>query len=447
MGAGFAGLLAARVLADRFERVLVLERDALPDRPGPRPGVPQGRHLHTLMPGGLELAEHYLPGLGDDLEARGAVRLRFGQDMTIIRPEGRSYMAAAFRAEPLVTGIEYFAMSRDLLEYAVRARVEGLPGVEVRGGGTVRGPRTVDGGVAGVVLDGGEEIAADLVVDAAGRPGRSLAWLADLGFEPPAESVVHCDFAYASAVLAPSDPDALPGFGVLVLPDPAGATPGRGGYVTRIEGGRWLAGLGGRLGDHPPADPSAWREFGRTLASPDWDELVGTARVVDGPTAFRFPSSVRRHLEQLERFPEGLVPLGDALCHVNPLYGHGMSSAAGQVRALEQVLEGRDRRSGNLDGLAREFFPGAFEVTRAPWAVAAGSDFLSSGTTGDFPDEEFANLMRLVQLGSLIDGDADAAALFVDLLSLRRPWSALEESPWRERLSPESTGVGATAGS
>ena len=69
MGAGFAGLLAARVLADHFDRVLVLERDELPDRPGPRPGVPQGRHLHTLMPGGLELAEHYLPGLGDDLAA------------------------------------------------------------------------------------------------------------------------------------------------------------------------------------------------------------------------------------------------------------------------------------------------------------------------------------------------------------------------------------------
>ena len=84
---------------------------------------------------------------------------------------------------------------------------------------------------------------------------------------------------------------------------------------------------------------------------------------------------------------------------------------------------------------------GAFEATRAPWALAAGSDFLSSGTTGDFPDDEFANLMRLVQLGTLIDGDADAAALFVDEFGLRRPWSAREESPWRERLSPEPAGV------
>jgi predicted flavoprotein YhiN len=33
VGASMAGMLAARVLADTFERVTVLERDALPDGP------------------------------------------------------------------------------------------------------------------------------------------------------------------------------------------------------------------------------------------------------------------------------------------------------------------------------------------------------------------------------------------------------------------------------
>lgn len=439
MGAGMAGLLAARVLTDHYERVTVLERDHLPTVPVPRAGVPQGRHLHTLLPGGLELAEGWFPGLMDELVAAGAHPMRFGQDVVVHRPEGPSYLAAVYRAEPLDTGIRYLSMSRALVEHVVRSRVAALPGVEIRERTAVYGPRMELDAVQGVVLEGGERVAADLVIDAAGRPGRSLGWLAGLGFRPPVESVVHCDFAYASAVLRPDDPGALPGGGVLVLPDPTGPVPSRGGYVTRIEGGLWLAGLGGRSGDHPPVDTAGWRAFGRTLSSTAWDDLVVSATLLEGPVPFRYPRSVRRHVEQLDRFPDGLLPLGDTVCHVNPLYGHGMSSAAGQARVLEQVLDDRTRRGVGTDGMAREFFAGTAEVVRAPWALAAGSDFLTAGTTGDFPVEEAENLMRLLQLGTMVDHDAHAASLFVDLSTLRRPWSTLEESPWRERLSPQMT--------
>jgi 2-polyprenyl-6-methoxyphenol hydroxylase-like FAD-dependent oxidoreductase len=239
-------------------------------------------------------------------------------------------------------------------------------------------------------------------------------------------------------VLLPSDAGLLAGGGMLVLPDPASATPTRGGYLTPIEHGLWIAGLGGRSGDYPPTDPAAWLEFGRTLATPEWAELVGTAGIVDGPRAFRYPSSVRRQFGRLHRFPSGLLVLGDAVSHANPLYGHGMSAAAGQAHVFDQVLEDRDRRGLDLGGTAPEFFAGAQEVTRAPWAMAAGSDFLSAGTTGDFPADEMENLLRLVELSTLVDSDADAASLFVDVFSLRRPWSTLETSPWRDRLTPQT---------
>ena len=444
VGAGVAGLLAARVLSDHFDRVTVLDRDRLPDAPTTRAGVPQGRHLHTLLPGGLELTAGQFPGLVEELIAGGAVAMRFGQDLVVHRPEGRSYLVAVHRSEPLVTGISYLSMSRGLLEYTVRERVRERANVEVRGQAVVRGPLSEGGAVRGVVLEGGEQVPADLVVDAAGRPGRSLGWLDVLGTEQPEVSVVHCDFAYSSAILRPADADALAGGGMLVLPDPASATPTRGGYVTRIEGGLWIAGLGGRSGDYPPTEPAAWRAFGRTLSAPDWDRLVGTAEVVDGPSAFRYPSSVRRHFERLDRFPDGLLAIGDAVSHANPLYGHGMSAAAGQARVLDQVLDDRERRGGDLAGMAHEFFVGVHEVTRAPWALAAGSDFLSAGTTGDFPDEEFENLLRFVELGRLVDADADAASLLVDLFTLRRPWSMLESSPWRDRLSSQLTGTPVT---
>ena len=439
IGSGIAGLLAARVLADHVDRVTVLDRDLLPDGPTARDGVPQGRHLHTLLPGGLELISEQFPGLVDELVAGGAVPLRFGQDVVFHRTEGRSYLVAVHRPEPLVTGVSYLSMSRGLLEHVLRKRVRGLPGVEVRDRAVVRGPLADGAAVRGVVLEGDRRVDADLVVDATGRPARSIGWLDGLGFEAPVESVIHCDFAYSSAVLQPSDDGLLAGGGMLVLPDPSSAFPTRGGYLTRIEGGLWIAGLGGRSGDYPPTDPTAWLEFGRTLDTPEWAALVGTAEIVDGPRAFRYPSSVRRHFERLDRFPSGLLVLGDAVSHVNPLYGHGMSAAAGQARVLDQVLGDRDRRGLDLAGTAPEFFVGAQEVTRAPWAMAAGSDFLSPGTTGDFPADEMENLLRLVELSRLVDSDADAASLFVDVFTLRRPWSTLETSPWRDRLTPQTT--------
>ena len=72
LGAGMAGLLAARVLAGHFDQVTVVDRDRLPDRPAFRRGVPQSRHLHVLLGRGLECLEQLFPGFEADLVAAGA---------------------------------------------------------------------------------------------------------------------------------------------------------------------------------------------------------------------------------------------------------------------------------------------------------------------------------------------------------------------------------------
>jgi 2-polyprenyl-6-methoxyphenol hydroxylase-like FAD-dependent oxidoreductase len=165
---------------------------------------------------------------------------------------------------------------------------------------------------------------------------------------------------------------------------------------------------------------------------------VSTAQLVTDPIPFKFPRSVRRHFERLERFPEGLVPLGDAVCHFNPLYGQGMSAAACQARALGDVLQRRARESRDLTGLALEFFPEAYEVTRTPWVLAAVADFLDARTTGDFPGDELESLGMLQVLGTLAETDPEAAQLISDIVTLTRPLAALHESPWRERLAPSA---------
>ncbi len=432
LGSGMAGLFATRVISDYVGEVVLVDRDDVPGSPSTRAGVPQGKHLHALIRGGLKIANELFPGFNDDLEEAGAVPCVGGQDFFAYLPEGKSYSLAAYQPQPKPTGIVYF-MSRPLLEHCLRRRVQSLPNVKTRYGSLVRHPLRDDGRVTGLVIEGDGRLSADLVVDASGRNARTVHWLETLGFEAPSVSVVNCDFGYASAVVRPSDPEALGGAGFLVAPNPDGPYNTRGGYVVRIEGDNWLAGLAGRFGDFPPTDVDEWRAFGRTLAYPNWDEAISTTTLLTKPVGFRFPRSLRRHFERLDRFPDGLVPLGDSVCHFNPVYGQGMSAAAWQARALGEVLDRRARGSQDLSGVALEFFPEAFEVTRTPWALAAAADFRDSRTTGDFPEEDLQSLAMFLFVATLADTDPEAAQLVTDIFTLTRPLSALHEPPWPEK--------------
>jgi glycine/D-amino acid oxidase-like deaminating enzyme len=62
IGAGIAGLTTACTLADRFDRVVVLDRDRLPDEAIPRSGVPQGEHGHVLLMAGQRALDQLFPG-------------------------------------------------------------------------------------------------------------------------------------------------------------------------------------------------------------------------------------------------------------------------------------------------------------------------------------------------------------------------------------------------
>jgi 2-polyprenyl-6-methoxyphenol hydroxylase-like FAD-dependent oxidoreductase len=83
------------------------------------------------------------------------------------------------------------------------------------------------------------------------------------------------------------------------------------------------------------------------------------ARPVDDPVVFRFPASVRRRYERLDRFPAGLLVIGDAICSFNLLYGQGMSVAAMEALALRRMLR------GELD--AKAYFRAIKRLIDTPW--------------------------------------------------------------------------------
>src|SRR5918999_2671204 len=90
IGGSMAGLLAARVLSERFGRVTIVERDRFPDGPQFRKGVPQSRHLHALMIRGRMISDRLFPGLSEELEEAGAVPLGSADDFEWVTPAGFS---------------------------------------------------------------------------------------------------------------------------------------------------------------------------------------------------------------------------------------------------------------------------------------------------------------------------------------------------------------------
>jgi len=123
IGAGVAGLLAARGLSDAYERVTVIERDELPTVGEGRKAVPQGRHAHVMLARGLGAIEELLPGITEELLAAAAKRCKSGEIRLVI--SGHELCRNAPGADVLLA-------SRPLIEGHVRQRVLALPNVMVR---------------------------------------------------------------------------------------------------------------------------------------------------------------------------------------------------------------------------------------------------------------------------------------------------------------------------
>jgi predicted NAD/FAD-dependent oxidoreductase len=79
-GGSVAGLLAARVLSSHRDEVIVLERDLCAGGTEARKSVPQGRHVHGLLPHGSAVLERLFPGLLGDLEVDGTTMGDLGSD-------------------------------------------------------------------------------------------------------------------------------------------------------------------------------------------------------------------------------------------------------------------------------------------------------------------------------------------------------------------------------
>src|SRR5215472_15155570 len=138
LGASMGGLLAARVLADSYRRVTIVERDLLPESGLDRKGVPQGWHAHALLPRGAQILGELFPGLLVDLEASGVPVLRAPREFRFV-------FGGHLLCQDGEPGEPGYAPSRPCLETHVRGQVRALCNVSIRDRCEVAGLVTAPG--------------------------------------------------------------------------------------------------------------------------------------------------------------------------------------------------------------------------------------------------------------------------------------------------------------
>ncbi len=355
IGASMSGALAAVTCAANGRDVTVLERDVLPSEPQTRPGVPQAGQPHVLLQRGLLALERLLPGLRKELVEAGAVSFNTSQ---------LAWLAECGWLPTGLAGYETLSLTRAVLDHAVLTRVRQTPGIDLRTGATVTG-LVRHGDAWSVQLRDGSCVVADLVIDASGRNSRLPVWLDKLGYRPPAPTEVDARLGYATrTVLLPADAIGVPG--VLISHTPADPA---GGIAFPVEGGRWLVtGIG--CGQHrPPRDAAGLDAYFASLRDPALSAVLGRGEPVGDVLIHRHTGNVRRHYERMRTWPDGIIPVGDALCAFNPSFGQGITVAACQAEVLH-----REFRRGWRSGSTRRVLRRCARELALPWEIAVGED-------------------------------------------------------------------------
>lgn len=377
-----AGLLAARVLSEYFERVTLIERDRL-EGAGPRKGAPQGWQTHALLSKGAEVIETLFPDLFPALVEEGAIAADMGADLLWYQ-----FGVGKVRFK---SGIRIYSQSRPWLEAQIRQRVIGRANVQIRDGFEVTrlSPGEDSRRITGVQIRSveearhTEEIVADLVVDASGRGSQAPRWLKALGYPQVEESVVKVDVGYTTRTYR--RPKELPADWKILVIYCTPPQEQRTGLVQPVEGERWSVSLSGWLKDYPPSDEKGFLEYARSLPNPALYELIKEAEPLTEAVSYRFAANRRRYYERMSRLPEGFVVLGDALCSFNPVYAQGMSVAASEVETLQTCLQQRQFRQRGLHGLSRQFQKAVAQTVSAAWMFTTSEDFRYPATEGKRP--------------------------------------------------------------
>ncbi len=420
IGGSMSGLLAAHVLSNYFERVTIVDRDTFPTMPDHRKGVPQSYHAHALLAADQSIIGRLFPGIMDDLRADGAFSAFNVISVVFVTPAGK--------LPALKQPGEYLAFSRYLLEWHIRNRLSQHPGIRILSNTAVTDLLSTPDHtrVIGVQIRergqvGSPDIlSADLVVDASGRNSHISQWLVELGYEAPEEESINSGLGYASRFYA--RPEAFPSeWQGLIINGRPPSNP-RAGLILPIDNGRWHVSLGEFAGHYPPGDEEGFLQWARDLPDPSIYEALRIARPLTPIRTYRTPENQLRHFERLQRWPEGQIVTGDAVCAFNPIYGQGMTVSALDALTLNTCLQEQQRAPRTNFG--QHFQPELAKTVTNAWLIATSEDLCWPGvalrSARPAPTLELLHRYMDLVLYSVVE-DRQITRAYLNVITMMKP--------------------------
>lgn len=424
-----AGLSTALLLARDGHGVTLVERDRFHvGQPGEawawrRRGIPHFLQPHAFIPRGrLELREH-LPDVYAALVAAGA------HDVDL-----RRKLPGPTRVED--ADLQWLAARRSLIEWGLRQAVAREPRVRVLDDACATGLAFTAGRVSGVEVDGAH-LSVDVVVDALGRRTPTPGWLAAAGRPAGAVDTTDCGVLYYARYYRLRDGFELPD-GPWIL-SPRGDL-GYMGYSTFPGDNRTIAGVLAV----PPGVPE-WRvlrdagAFDAAVAQipqlRSWIDPEGVEAITDVLPMAGLSNSIR-HEEP--RATVGLLRVGDALCHTDPVLARGV--AFGLVHAAAVVAALRDHADlGDAGAVyAAEVMPALEERFSFVSQLDAQRQRMWIGEPVDFAhrDGDYA-LFTMAAAGAAAQVDPDVFRTFIRRIGLLDSTEVLDSDHAMQRRIEE----------
>lgn len=430
IGGGMGGLSIAGALMDRFEQVVVLERDRLPDAAKSRSGTPQDRQPHGLLAGGVNAIDAMFPRFAQDLAEAGAVQVLLSKETC----HERADVGMLPRRD---LGVTIPCASRPLMEWVLRRQVEASANITLRSGCRVTAIMpNEEGGARGVAFESergkSETLRADLVIDASGRGNLMLDLMTKLDRQVPETSEVGVDIAY-STVMLKIPPDQRPDWKIATtLSNPPIST--LGASLMPMEDGCDLLLIADR---GPQARRTSWGAMVDALREMTTRTIYNTVRhlkPVGDIRYFGFPASVWRRYELLPELPHGALPMGDALCRFNPVYGQGIASVAQQAQLLRDALDRSSRATDPIANAQVLFMADVGDLLQTPWNMSANADFAFPQTRGQRPERFEEGRHFEAALYRAVVADPVVHSTLMEVAHLLRPGTELRTPEMMQRI-------------
>lgn len=380
MGGSISGMLAARVLSDFFDEVIILEADTSSSAKRVRKRVPQGQHSHVLLQAGQQVMERLFPNFINELIEDGSVVADFTNDL-----EWFHFGQWKKRFESGIMGVQ---QTRPFLEWHIQRRLKDYANITIQDNSLVTGFLLSDDqrttlGVKARTTSRSEDsdILCDFVVDATGYGSQSRKWVPGAASDSPLEAV-KIDLFYATRFYQ-TDSSNLGWKNLMIsaqLPDQPYA-----GVILSFEDNKFGVTLGGYL-KQPPKTDEEFQQIAKALPQQHIYEFLQNAKPISDLNTYRIPLQVRNRFDRSKNMPSHLVVLGDAYCRFDPLYGQGMSVAALEAELLGAELT-RMKALEELSTFHNRFYKKLVKLTQGPWDMAITESFRHPNITGRRPRE------------------------------------------------------------